>query len=430
VILDVVYNHYGPAVQNFTAFSAHYCSDRYTTDWGKAPNFDGPGSEPVREYFLANAGYWIREFHFDGLRVDATQNIYDASADHILAAIARRVRAVGGERRTFLVAENEPQRTELVRCPQQGGFGLDALWNDDFHHIAKVVLSGHHEAYLTDYRGTPQEFISAVKYGYLYQGQWYLWQNKPRGSPSFGLPPHAMVHYIQNHDQIANSARGLRAHALCSPGRYRAMTALLLLAPATPMLFQGQEFAASAPFLYFADFPLEEARWVQENRAKFLSQFASIASPAMRARLPDPKDSQTFHCCKLDFSERQRHAETYAMHRDLLRLRREDPVFGDPRPGKVDGAVLGPETFALRFFGPEADDRLMLLNFGVDLPLSPAPEPLLAPPAGKVWEILWSSEEPCYGGGGTPQLRTDAQWTIFGQAAVVLRPTGAAGGQS
>lgn len=238
------------------------------------------------------------------------------------------------------------------------------------------MLTGHHEAYVTDYRGAPQEFISAVKYGYLYQGQWYLWQKKPRGAPSFGLPPTAFVHYIQNHDQIANSARGLRAHALSSPGRYRAMTALLLLGPATPMLFQGQEFAASAPFLYFADFPLNEARTVQESRAKFLSQFASIASPAMLARLPDPRDPQTFHRCKLDFSERQSHGETYAMHRDLLRLRREDPVFHDPQLGKVDGAVLGAEAFLLRFFGPEADDRLMLVNFGADLLLSPAPEPL------------------------------------------------------
>ena len=263
----------------------------------------------------------------DGLRLDATQNIYDASEDHILSAIARRVRAAGKGRATFLVVENEPQETRIIRGQDRGGFGMDAAWNDDFHHIARAVLTGHNEAYCMDYRGSPQEFVSAIKYGYLYQGQWYLWQKKPRGSATFDLPHAAFVHYIQNHDQIANSALGLRCHALSSPGRYRTMTALLLLAPATPMLFQGQEFAASAPFRFFADFSPEMAALVREGRAKFLSQFPSIASPEMIARLSDPTDAHTFEQCKLDHAERASHAEAYALHRDLLRLRREDPVF-------------------------------------------------------------------------------------------------------
>src|SRR5207237_6410967 len=144
-----------------------------------------------------------------------------------------------------------PQETKLVRPVEQGGYGLDMLWNDDFHHSALVALTGRSEAYYTDYRGTPQEFVSMAKYGYLYQGQRYKWQKKRRGTPTFGLPPAAFVNFIQNHDQVANSLRGLRAHRLTSFGRYKAMTALLLLLPGTPMLFQGQEFAASSPFLYF-----------------------------------------------------------------------------------------------------------------------------------------------------------------------------------
>ena len=143
----------------------------------------------MREYFLANAGYWIAEFHFDGLRLDATQNIYDTSADHILAAIARRVRQAARGRATLLVNENEPQHTQLVRPPAQGGYGLDMLWNDDFHHSAMVAMTGRNEAYYTDYLGTPQEFISAFKYGYLYQGQYYKWQQKRRGTPALDLPP-------------------------------------------------------------------------------------------------------------------------------------------------------------------------------------------------------------------------------------------------
>jgi maltooligosyltrehalose trehalohydrolase len=421
VILDVVYNHLGPDGNYLEQFSPEYFTDRYTTDWGKAINFDNEHAGPVREFFLANAGYWIDEFHFDGLRLDATQNIYDASADHILAAIPRQVRKAARGRPTILVAENESQQTKLVRSPTQGGYGLDALWNDDFHHSAMVALTGHNEAYYTDYSGTPQEFISMLKWGYLYQGQWYKWQKQPRGTPGFGLKPATFVTFIQNHDQIANSASGLRVHMLTSPGRYRAMTALMLLGPGTPMLFQGQEFAASSPFLYFADHNQELAPLVRRGRAEFLRQFPSIACPNMQSRLPDPSDPQTFERSKLDFSERQQHAETYTMHRDLLKLRRQDPVLHSQRPGGVDGAVLGPHAFVLRFFDADGDDRLLVVNLGRDLQLDPVAEPLLAPPASMHWETLWSSEDPYYGGFGTP-LETESYWRIPGEAAVVLFP--------
>src|SRR5580658_6033488 len=171
-------------------------------------NFDGENSLPVREFFLANARYWISEFHLDGLRLDATQEIRDDSPTHILREIAREARSAAGERTVFMVAENEAQRTSLVRPESTGGYGLDALWNDDFHHSALVALTGRNEAYYSDYLGKPQEFISAAKYGYLYQGQWYSWQHQRRGTPAFDLPPAAFVNFIQNHDQVSNSARG------------------------------------------------------------------------------------------------------------------------------------------------------------------------------------------------------------------------------
>ena len=217
-----------------------------------------------------------------------------------------------------------------------------------------VALTGKREAYYTDYRGSPQELISAVKWGYLYQGQRYKWQRSRRGTPALDLPPSAFVAFIENHDQVANSAHGRRVHQMTSPGRYRAMTAFLLLSPPTPMLFQGQEFASSAPFLYFADHRGELGDKVREGRAAFLTQFPSIASPEMMATLPDPSDPGTFERCKLDFAERGRHESIYAMHRDLIRLRRRDPVFRAQRPHGVDGAVLGPEAFVLRFFGERA----------------------------------------------------------------------------
>jgi maltooligosyltrehalose trehalohydrolase len=253
VILDVVYNHVGPDGNHLKSFSAAYFTDRYDNEWGEAINFDGPDSGPTREFFIANAGYWIDEYHLDGLRLDATQQIFDRSDDHIIAAIVRQVRSAGRGRTTFVVGENEPQQARLVRPTERGGYGLDSLWNDDFHHSAMVALTGHHEAYYSDYRGHPGEFIAAAKHGFLYQGQRYQWQQKSRGTPTLDLPAECFVVFLQNHDQIANSGTGERCHALTSPGRLRAMTAYLLLMPGIPMLFQGQEFAASAPFFYFAD---------------------------------------------------------------------------------------------------------------------------------------------------------------------------------
>ncbi len=422
VILDVVYNHFGPEGNYISQFSQEYFSPKYKTDWGEAIHFDGPNAEPVREYFVSNAGYWVDEFHIDGLRLDATQQIYDASPDHILAAIGRRVREAARGRATLLVAENEPQEVRLVRPPEKGGYGLDALWNDDYHHSVYVALTGRNEAYYTDYLGGAQEFISAVKYGYLYQGQRYAWQKKRRGTPALDLPAPHFVVFMENHDQVANSSNGLRTHLLTDRARHRALTALTLLAPGTPMLFQGQEFATSSPFLYFADHPEELAKLVRKGRAEELKQFRSMIAFEEEAQLDDPANPKTFERCKLDFSQRQSHAEVYAMHRDLLKLRREDPVFRAQKMRGVDGAVLSSEAFVLRYFGDDGDDRLLVVNLGRDLHFNPAPQPLLAPPENKVWETLWSSEHPRYGGIGTTRLDTEENWRLPGHAAVALVP--------
>ena len=248
VILDVVYNHLGPDGNYLPKYSSDYLNAKHTTDWGDAINFDGDCSGPVRSFFLENAAYWIREFHLDGLRLDATQDIHDASKSHIIAEIVTSARSAAAPRSIVIIGENEPQNILLIKSPEEGGFGLDALWNDDFHHTAMVALTGKTDAYYSDYGGRPQEFVSAIKYGYLYQGQWYRWQKKRRGTLSLQSPRRAMVNFIQNHDQVANSATGLRVSALSSPGLLRALTALTLLAPGTPMLFQGQEFASSSPF--------------------------------------------------------------------------------------------------------------------------------------------------------------------------------------
>src|SRR5205823_2735589 len=230
----------------------------------------------------------------------ATQSIYDDSPEHILVALGRSVRAAARGRATIIVAENEPQHVRLVQAPERGGYGLDALWNDDFHHSALVALTGRNEAYYCDYLGRAEELVAACKYGYLYQGQWSQWQEKHRGAPADDVRPWAFITFLENHDQVSNSLRGLRVQQLTHPGRYRAMTALLLLGPGTPMLFQGQEFGATTPFLFFADHHAGLAPQVLSGRKEFLSQFPSLATEAAQAVIDDPAKEATFRKCMLE----------------------------------------------------------------------------------------------------------------------------------
>ena len=399
VILDVVYNHFGPDGCYWKNYARDYFTDRYTNEWGDAINFDAGG---VREFFSENAGYWIDEFRLDGLRLDATQSINDRCPEHIIALLQRRAREAARDRSIVIVAENEPQEVQLVTR-----FGLDALWNDDWHHTAMIAAGGRREAYYTDYCGTPQEFISAARHGFLYQGQHYRWQKKRRGTPAH-LPPEKFICYIQNHDQVANSAAGLRLQSVTSPGHFRALTALLILGPNTPMLFQGQEFAASTPFLYFADHKPELAAAVDKGRRDFMRQFRSIDVD----KLAKPHDPATFERCKLDHSERERHAEAVAMHRDLMRLRRELDF------SAVDGAVLSASAFLLRY----SDSHLLFMNLGDRLVLEVAAEPLLAPPESSRWAVQWSSEplaEPV-------EVDDDPSWRIPAESAVLMRAVAAA----
>ena len=420
VILDVVYNHFGPSGNYLGRFSPHYVTDRHKKEWGDPINFDGEHSGPVREFFIANAGYWIDEYHFDGLRLDATQSIHDASPKHVLAEIGQRARDAGRDRAIYLVAENEPQHARLVRPLRQGGYGLDALWNDDLHHSFIAAGTGRCDAYLSETRGTPQELVSGIKWGYLYQGQYYGWQEQRRGTAALDLPAGAFINFLQNHDQVANSATGKRLHQLTSPGRLRALTALLLLGPGTPMLFQGQEFAASSPFLYFARHEDELSAAVRNGRREFLRQFPDLASEQGGNLVADPADPATFERCKLDLREREANAHVVALHRDLLRLRRQDPVFAAQDASRLHGAVLGPEAFLLRFLGEGGDDRLVVVNLGTTLGLSPAPEPLLAPPEDKRWRLLWHSEDPRYGGDGMAEPDGPTGWRLAPHALAVL----------
>ena len=420
VILDVVYNHLGPDGNYLADFSQDYFTTRYTNDWGSALNFEGPRS--ARDYFVENPAYWVEEFHFDGFRLDATQEVRDASAEHVLAEQASRARSVAGGRQIYVVAENDLQHTALVRNRSESGYGLDALINDDYHHTALVALTGRRDSYYRSYTGSPQELVSCSKYGYLYQGQWYASRAQPRGDAALDLPPCAFVHFLENHDQVANPSFGRRLHQLTSAGAYRALTALTLLGPATPLLFQGQEFGSSSPFLFFADHHDGLRGDIRDGRRLFMSQF----SGASEADFCDPGDESTFHRSRLDWREHGAHATHIALHRDLLALRRSDPGVVSSGRRRVDGAVLGPASFLIRYDGGGLADRLLLVNLGDEIDLTPIAEPLLAPPSGHVWALQWSSDAVEYGGPGVAPLVVYPAWKLPGRAALFLRPQPAA----
>jgi maltooligosyltrehalose trehalohydrolase len=426
VILDVVYNHLGPDGNYLKCYSPHYFSNRYKTEWGEALNFDADYCVGARDFVLDNARYWLREFHLDGFRLDATQSIFDSSEPHILAQLTQTAREAAKPRDIVIIAENEPQQSEQLLPTEHGGFGLDAMWNDDFHHAATVALTGSRDGYYNDYTGRAQEFISCVRRGFLYQGQWYQWQKQPRGTLFRDLPASACVVFLQNHDQVGNTFLGDRVHTTTAPARYRALMALTLLGPQTPMLFMGQEFAASTRFMFFADHQPELARLVHRGRREFISQFRAYADAAVQALIADPHAETTFTDSKLRWDEAQQHAHAVQFHRELLRLRAQDPVICRQDASSIDGATLSEHAFVLRWFDDEHGDRLLLVNLDREFSPAPASEPLLAPSRDGGWRLVWSSEDPRYGGHGVASpISADGrgEWRLSGQSASLLAAT-------
>ena len=435
VILDVVYNHLGPDGNYLKKFSPYYFNEQGRTDWGEPLNFDGPHNAGTREFIIANVCYWLSEFHLDGFRLDATQSIFDTSTPHILAELTQRARTAALPRRIVIVAENEPQCSEHLLPVDAGGLGIDAMWNDDFHHSARVALSGSRDGYFHDYTGRVQEFLSCIRRGFLYQGQWYPWQKQARGSPLRGRGAAACVVFLQNHDQVGNTFTGERIHSHCAPSKYRALLALTLLAPQTPLLFMGQEFAASTPFKFFTDHTQELTQLVHAGRREFVRQFEAYADASVQALIPNPSDPQTFLDSKLDWSELERHRAAFDLHRDLLQLRKRDPVICRQDVAAIDGATLSETILALRWFDADHGDRLLILNVGAEQPPQAIAEPLLAPPRGGDWKLAWSSESPKYGGHGAMLTVADhgrGAWRIQSQSAALLiaAPRSVASGES
>jgi maltooligosyltrehalose trehalohydrolase len=400
VILDVVYNHIGDNGNYLHCFSPEYFTDEHDSGWGKTFNY---ALEPVRQFALDNAAYWIGEFHMDGLRLDAIQSIFDKQHPRLLESIVSAARAAAGDRSIVISAEDYLQRADLLLPADRGGAQLDLLWNDDFHHASRVAASGSRGGYFSDYRGDAQELLSTMLRGFLFQGQFDAWAERPRGVPTRSLPVSSFLVFTQNHDQIANTLNGRRLHELTSPGRSRTLHALLLLGPCTPLIFMGQEFDSSSLFPYFADGAGSAAADLWRNRRKETADFEQYAGAEAQDCILDPSAAQTVNRAVLDFSERETHAHTLRLFQDLLTLRRDDAVLSRRPQVSIDGAVLSERAFALRWNDDQGADRLLLVNPGNEIQRAAIPEPLLAPPPRRRWHLQWCSDDPRYGGMGIIQ---------------------------
>jgi maltooligosyltrehalose trehalohydrolase len=336
VVMDVVYNHLGPAGNYLPEFGPYF-SERHQTNWGPAINFDGPDSDEVRRFVIDNALMWLRDYHCDGLRLDAVHAIADDSATHILEELGAEVAALAANqgRPLFLVAESDLNDPRFVRGPDAGGYGLDAAWADEWHHALHATLTGDRSGYYADFGPLPL-LAKALRQAWVYDGTYSRYRRRVFGRSPAGLSGRQFVVCTQNHDQVGNRALGERSGALMSDGRLRVAAALLLTSPFVPLLFQGEEWGAGTPFQYFTSHEDPElGRIVSRGRR---AEFASFGwSPD---GVPDPQDPATFERSKLDWAEvgKERHASLLAWYAGLIALRRRIPALTDPRLGRVETA--------------------------------------------------------------------------------------------
>ncbi len=415
VIMDVVYNHLGPDGNYLRQFSPWYFTDRYQTPWGDAINYDGEQSAPVRKLVVDNALYWLHEFHADGLRLDATHAILDTSPRHILAELTDCVRAsLPDGRRVVLIAESSENDVRTLLPTSEGGYGFDVVYADDFHHALRRYLAGDAEGYYQDYRGTLDEVARIVEQGWLYEGQLSPRTGKPRGTPARERPAWQFQYVLQNHDQVGNRPTGDRVHHAIDLPRYRAASALLLTLPYTPLLFMGQEFAASTPFQFFTDHTPELGRLVTEGRRAEFADWEAFRDAHGTDRIPDPQAESTFLRSKLKPEEAGTPpgALVARLYQELLWLRRSDPVFARQDRRRMEAKALSEHVLSVRLWDDD-QERLLLVNFG---PATRA----VAQPAGLRWRALVSTDETRFGGSGeSPTFDGDAV-TLAERSTVLL----------
>jgi maltooligosyltrehalose trehalohydrolase len=355
VHLDVVYNHLGPDGAYMSAYTPDYFTARHASAWGEGVNLDGTGSAVVRRFIIENACHWLAEYHLDGLRLDATHALTDDSETHVVAELVSAVRR--SFPRAMIVAEDHRNAAEMLREPSAGGWGLDGVWADDFHHIMRRILAGDREGYYEDFEDSVEDLATTVEQGWYYTGQHSAYLGHARGTDPAGIPHHRFVICIQNHDQIGNRAFGERLSRDIDPPKYRAASAVLLLAPGTPLIFMGQEWAASTPFLYFTDHNPELGRLVVEGRRREFQRFSEFRDPATRERIPSPQAPETFEASRLDWDERERepHRGVLNLYRRLLELRAGAVPVGPAAREYFTARALDRDTLLLRYAPGEVD---------------------------------------------------------------------------
>lgn len=409
VLLDVVYNHFGPEGNYLHQYAPQFFTQRHQTPWGDGINFDGRDSRIVRDFFIHNALFWLEEYHFDGLRLDAVHSIVDDSTPHILTELAETVRrTIGRDRHVHLLLENYDNNSRYLARDSSGNPRLyDAQWNDDIHHAAHVLLTGESDGYYSDYTNSPmQHLCRSLREGFAYQGDYSEFHSVQRGETSQHLPLSAFVSFLQNHDQIGNRAFGERILKLAAPQAVKAAMELLLLAPSPPMLFMGEEFAADSPFLYFCDYRGELAAAVTNGRRSEFARFAKFNSPEFTNSIPDPNDPQTFLKSKLNWVSLADppHASWLELYRTLLSVRQNAIV--PHLKGKAESTCQSSETLRLLSIDWTFTDgaRLQLRSNLGDVPAHDIPassgtilyssnkaaaQPRILPP----WSVVWALQK-------------------------------------
>jgi maltooligosyltrehalose trehalohydrolase len=369
VMLDVVYNHFGPEGNYLGMYAQQFFTERHHTPWGAAINFDGEDSRPVRDFYINNALYWLEEYHLDGLRFDAVHAIIDESRKHIMTEIAESARAyAGSDRNIYLVLENGANEARFLGAPGRSN-KYDAQWDDDVHHCLHTILTGEKDGYYADYaEQSHAKLCRSLAEGFVYQGELSEYEKKPRGEPSAHLPPTAFVIFLQNHDQIGNRALGDRlGHTVNNEQALRAATAVLLLAPSPPMLFMGEEWNAPEPFPYFCDFEQELSTKVREGRKKEFQHFERFRDPAHSDSLPDPTMASTMSSARLDWSKLKSagHEEWLDLYQRLLMIRQRDivPLIPEIRFGTCSKLEAG-AAFAVDWALSEGSVLHLIANLG------------------------------------------------------------------
>jgi maltooligosyltrehalose trehalohydrolase len=423
VILDVVYNHLGPEGAYLTQFNPQYFSERHENPWGQAVNLDGPGADAVRSFIIDNAVHWVREYHLDGLRLDATHALIDDSArsssEHFIAELASVVRREAG-RPLVIHAEDHRNLAEIV---EDRGWGLDGVWADDFHHVVRRMLAGDSHSYYADFEGATCELTRVVGQGWLFTGQHSRHHDRPRGTDPSDIPMRRFVVCLQNHDQVGNRAMGERLHQQIDEASWRAASALLLMTPMTPLLFMGQEWAASTPFRYFTDLEPDLGSQVTAGRRREFKDFPEFAAPGARERIPDPQALTTFESSRLCWDERERqpHKRVLQLYRNLIALRREHPALGGSSEPEGQAWAVDADSVVLRREDADAVFWIIVRLRGagfVDL-RSLVPEAQVR----RTSRVLLTTEDPAFAEDPQPPESdgTEGRFRFARPGAVVLR---------